>query len=108
MKFGLCHLVVLDDGTPFKEVFIAMRQALNLNYDIFAKWNHKGLSVEHFHCFLNTSVTIAAEERGTTNIFSLLALRLDTFRIIHRLTAQIYFAVFQPLVEKLSFHSILI
>ena len=49
MKFGLYHLVVLDDGTPFKEVFIAMRQALNLNYDIFAKWNHKGLSVEHFH-----------------------------------------------------------
>ena len=69
MKFGLCHLVVIDDGTPFKEAFIAMCQALNLNYDILAKRNHKGLSVEKFHRFLNKSVTIAAEERGTTNIF---------------------------------------
>ena len=36
MKFGLYHLVVLDDGTPFKGTFIAMCQALNLNYDILA------------------------------------------------------------------------
>ena len=70
MKFGLYHLVVLDDSTPFKGSFIAMCQALNLNYDFFAKQNHKeGLSVENFHPFLNKSVTIAAEERGTTNIF---------------------------------------
>ena len=33
------------------------------------KRNHKGLSVEHFHRFLNKSVTIAAEEHGTNNIF---------------------------------------
>ena len=46
-----------------------MCQALNLNYDIFAKQNHKGLSIEHFHRFLNKSVTIVAEERGTINIF---------------------------------------
>ena len=46
-----------------------MCQALNLNYDILAKRNHKEISVEHFHRFLNKSVTIAAEERGTTNIF---------------------------------------
>ena len=69
MKFGIYHLVVLGDGTPFKGAFIAMCQALNLNYDFFAKQNHKGLSVENFHPFLNKSVTIAAEERGTTNIF---------------------------------------
>lgn len=37
MKFGLCHLVVLDDGTPFKGDFITMCQALNLSYDIFAQ-----------------------------------------------------------------------
>ena len=42
---------------------------LNLNYDIFAKRNHKGLSVEHFHRFINKSVTIVAKELGTTNIF---------------------------------------
>ena len=69
MKFGLCRLVVLDDGTPFKGALIGMCQALNLNYDILAKRKHKGLSVEHFRRFLNKSMTIAAEERGTTNIF---------------------------------------
>ena len=31
MKVGLYHLVMLDDGTPFKGYFIAMCQALNLN-----------------------------------------------------------------------------
>ena len=36
MKFGMCHLVVLDDGTPFKGAFIAMCQTLNLNYDVLA------------------------------------------------------------------------
>ena len=46
-----------------------MCPALNLNYDFLAKHNHKGLSVEHFHCFLNKSVTIAVEERGTNDIF---------------------------------------
>ena len=69
LKFGMCHLVVIDDGTPFMENVVAMCQALNLNYDVLAKGNHEGLSVEHFHRFLNKSVTIAAEERGTNDIF---------------------------------------
>ena len=46
-----------------------MCQALNLNYDVLAKHNHKDLSVEHFHRFLNKILTIAAEERGTNDIF---------------------------------------
>ena len=69
MKFGMCYLIVLDDGTPFKGAFFAMCQSLNLNYEILAKRNHKGLSVEHFHRFLNKSVTIEAEDRGMIDIF---------------------------------------
>ena len=69
MEFEMCHLIVLDDCTPFKGTFVAMCQTLNLNYDILAKRNHKGLSVEHFHRFLNKSVTTAVEERGTNHIF---------------------------------------
>ena len=69
MKFGLCYLVVLDDGSPFKGAFIAMCNSLNLNHDVLAKRNHKGLTVEHFHRFLNKSVTIAAEDRGTNDTF---------------------------------------
>ena len=48
MKFGLCHLVVLDDGSPFKEAFIAMCNDLSLNYDVLGKHNHKGLTEEYF------------------------------------------------------------
>ena len=51
MKFDLCHLVVLDDGDPFKGAFVAMCKSLKINYDILANRNHKGLSVEHFHNF---------------------------------------------------------
>ena len=45
-----------------------MCQALHLKYNIRAKRNHKGLSVENFHHLLNNCVAIAAEERGTTSI----------------------------------------
>ena len=34
MKFGLCHFVVLDDGTTFKGAFVAMCKVLDRNYDI--------------------------------------------------------------------------
>ena len=62
LKFGLCYFVVLDDCTPFKGAFIAMCEALYLIHDILANRNYKGLTVEYFHCFLNKSVTIVAEE----------------------------------------------
>ena len=67
MKFFLCHLVVIDDGTLFKGSFVAMFKYLDLDYDILAKCNHKGLTVEHFHCFLNKVVTIAMENRQRNN-----------------------------------------
>ena len=69
MKCGMCYLIVLYNSTPFKGAFVAMCQSLNLNYEILAKRNHKRLSVEYFHPFLNKSVIIAAENCGTTDIF---------------------------------------
>ena len=69
MKIGICHLVVLDTGIPCKGAFIIMFYTLSLNYDVLAKRNHKGVSVEHFHRFLKKSVTIAVEDRGTNDIF---------------------------------------
>ena len=51
MKFGICHLVVLDDGTSLQRAFMAICQTLNLSNNILAKRNHKGLSIEHFHRF---------------------------------------------------------
>ena len=66
--FDLCHLVVVDDGTPFKGSLITIYGAFNLSRDVLAKRNHKGLTVENFHRFINNSDTIAAEERDTNNI----------------------------------------
>ena len=68
-KFGMCYLAIIVDGVPFKGVFVTIYQALNLNYNVLAKRIHKGISVENFHCFLNKIITIAAEERGTNDIF---------------------------------------
>ena len=69
LKFGMCHLVALDDFTTFKAVFIAVCEALNLNHDFLVKLNHKGLTIEYFHRFLNKSSTIATKERGIDEIF---------------------------------------
>ena len=68
-KFGMCYLAIIVDGILFKGVFVTIYQALNLNYNVLAKRIHKGISVENFHRFLNKSVTIATEERGTNDIF---------------------------------------
>ena len=46
MKFGLCHLVVIDDIILFKSDFTAMCDYLIINYEVVTKRNHKGVSVE--------------------------------------------------------------
>ena len=69
MKFGLCHIIVLDDINPFKGAFVAMCRALKLNYAIFSKHNYKRLLVEHFHFFLNKAITITIEDRQSNIIF---------------------------------------
>ena len=63
LKFGMCHLVFLDNDSPFKSIFTAMYKALHINYDILAKRNHKGLLVEKFNRFINNDITITAEDR---------------------------------------------
>ena len=32
-----CHIITLNDGSPFKGVFTAMCKALKINYDILSK-----------------------------------------------------------------------
>ena len=49
LKFGICHLIILDDGSPFKGVLSVMCKALRINYDIIAKRNRKGLLVNKFN-----------------------------------------------------------
>ena len=98
------NLVVLADDTFFKGTFIAMCEVLHLNYD--SKRNYKGLTVENYFRFLNKSVTIAAEERGTNKFLFLLVSQPLTLRIAHRLMVLIFFAVFQLLVRNFTLPSI--
>ena len=69
LNFGIYYLVILDDDSPFKCVFSAMYKTLYINFDILPKINHAGLLVETFHSFINKFITIAAEDRGTNDVF---------------------------------------
>ena len=46
-----------------------MCKDLALNYDILAKRNHKGLTVENFHRLLKKAVTITLKDRKSNDIF---------------------------------------
>ena len=69
IMFGLCHLAAIDDGTPFKSVFPAMCDCLTINHEVVTKRNHKGVSVEWLHRFLNNVVTITSNDRDTVSIY---------------------------------------
>ena len=69
MKFCLCHLVLLDDGNPFKDAYVSKCKSLKLNNDILSKRNHKELLVENFHHFKNKATTIAMENWQSDDVF---------------------------------------
>ena len=55
LKFGLCIMVVCDDGNEFRGTFEQMCTALNIRFHVVAKRNHKAIGIERFHKFLNHS-----------------------------------------------------
>ena len=69
MNFGLYHLVLIDEGTLFKSIFTAMCDCVTINYQVVATYNHKGVSIERFHRFLNKVGTIAFNDRDTVSMF---------------------------------------
>ena len=68
-SFGMCVIVVIDDGSTFKGHFILMCEALKIQYWILLRGNHKGNSCERYHIFLNKTQTIHGNARGTHNVF---------------------------------------
>ena len=46
-----------------------MCKVLNINFSILAKINYKGVLVEKFHRFIKKSITMAAKDRGTNDVF---------------------------------------
>ena len=49
LKFRLCGLMVIDDGSDFKGIPIDVYEYLNISVYLLAKRNNKGLSVKYFH-----------------------------------------------------------
>ena len=68
-SFGMCSIVVIDDGSSFKGVFVAMCNALDLTYWCFSRVNHRCNSVEHYRIFLNKTQEIARNNRGKHDIY---------------------------------------
>ena len=69
LKFGICVMVVCDDGNEFRGTFEKMCNKLNIKFHVVAKRNHKAVGVERFHKFLNKAQNISTEERGTSEPF---------------------------------------
>jgi hypothetical protein len=65
LSYGMCSVVAVDADSKFKSVFEEMCTQLKIMFWPIARGNHKGLSVERYHRFLNKSQTIAGQSRGT-------------------------------------------
>ena len=69
LTYGMCAVVVVDDGSNFKAEFAKMCEILGIKLWPLARGNHKGNSVERYHRFLNKTQTIAGNSVGTHNVF---------------------------------------
>ena len=67
--FGMCSVVVIDDGISFTGVFILMCTKLGITYWCLSQGNHRSNSVERCHRFLNKAQAIVGNDRGTHNVY---------------------------------------
>lgn len=65
LSFGMCSVVVVDADSKFRSSFESMCTKLGIMFWPLARGNHKGLSVERYHRFLNKTQTIVGNDRGT-------------------------------------------
>ena len=65
LSYGMCSVVVVDADSKFRSVFEDMCSKLKIMFWPLARGNHKGLSIEKYHRFLNKTQTIAGDIRGT-------------------------------------------
>jgi hypothetical protein len=65
LKVGVCVMVVVDDGSTFKGLFVEMCKKIKLRFHVVAINNHQALCVERFHVFLNKTLRIATNDRDS-------------------------------------------
>ena len=67
--FGMVAVIVVDDDSKFKKEFQLMCDILKITFWSLAKGNHKSLSVERYHQFLNKTQTISNNDQNTPLAF---------------------------------------
>ena len=69
LEFGLCLMVVINDGNEFRSTFESICNALYIRFRIIAKRNYRAVGVERFHKLLSHSQRISTKSRGTSEPF---------------------------------------
>ena len=69
LRFGIVAVIVVDAYTKFLSTFEAMCSILGIHFWPLARCNHKGLSLEKYHRFLNKIQTIVGQDQGTHHSF---------------------------------------
>jgi hypothetical protein len=79
LKVGFYVMVVVDDGSTFKGLFVEMCKILKLRCHAVARNNHQSLCVERFHVFLNKRLCISTSEKDSIKGFYIPAIALAAF-----------------------------
>ena len=69
LKFGLCLMVICDQGSEHRKFFEKACAALNIRIHTVAKRNHRAVGVERFFKFMLPAQKLCAEERKTPKAF---------------------------------------
>ena len=65
LQFGMKAVIVVDADSKFRSVFEDTCKALKIHHWPLSQGNHKGLSVDKYHQFINKTQTIVGQYRGT-------------------------------------------
>ena len=69
LRFGLANLIITDPDSKFHGIFVEMCSILKIKHHFSAKGNHNAIIVERFNKFLNSSLRIFCNSRGTIRSF---------------------------------------
>ena len=70
LSFGVVAVVVVDADNKFCGTFEEACNTLKITFWTLARVNHKGNSVERYHCVLDKTQTICGTDRGTHHTFA--------------------------------------
>ena len=68
LRLDLSHSIVIDKDSKFCNVFAETAKLLQMNMHVFSRENHDGILVKCVIFFLNSSLTIFCNKRGTTKV----------------------------------------